>query len=135
MDSQNFSVADLASTTQFPRRTIRYYVQIGLIPPPNGSGKGARYDVNHLERLLKIRRLQTDGFSLDRIAQLLDEPAEAPVGPVAGDLKVVSRLTVAAGVTLELDSEQAGLSPEQVRAFARQCMNNYEALRQGERDD
>lgn len=135
MDNQSYSVADLSSTTQLPRRTIRYYVQIGLIPPPHGSGKGARYGIGHLERLLKIRRLQTEGFSLERISQLLDEPTHAPAGPVAGDLRVVTRLTVAPGITLELDPEVAGLSPEQMRAFARECMKSFVALCQGDKND
>ena len=135
MDSQSFSVSDLATTTQLPRRTIRYYVQVGLIAPPDGNGKGARYNASHLERLLKIRRLQSDGFSLDRISQLLDEPLDVPKVPAPGDLRVVSRLTVAPGVTVELDPELAGLNPEQVRMFVRRCMNSYEALRRGEKDD
>ena len=52
--------------------TIRYYEQIGLMPPPPRSAGGHRlYDDNLLRRLNFIRRCRELGFSLEEIRGLL----------------------------------------------------------------
>jgi len=65
-----------------PRRTTRYYIQIGLIDRPEGVGRGAHYTTRHLEQLLEIRKWQQVGLSLERIRELLAVPAMSPDGPV-----------------------------------------------------
>ena len=35
----------LAACTEVPQRTIRYYIQRGLVPRPHGEKKGAYYDI------------------------------------------------------------------------------------------
>ena len=55
---------DLALT----HRVVRFYVSKGLLPPPEGSPKMARYSYKHLLALLAIRGLQDRGVNLDRIA-------------------------------------------------------------------
>ena len=52
--------------------TIRYYEQIGLMPPPPRSTGGHRlYDDTLLRRLNFIRRCRDLGFSLDEVRGLL----------------------------------------------------------------
>ncbi|MPZ10575.1 MAG: MerR family transcriptional regulator [Kiloniellaceae bacterium] len=52
--------------------TIRYYEQIGLMPPPPRSEGGHRlYDDNLLRRLNFIRRCRELGFSLEEVRGLL----------------------------------------------------------------
>lgn len=52
--------------------TIRYYEQIGLMPPPPRSAGGHRlYDDTLLRRLKFIRRSRDLGFSLEEIRSLL----------------------------------------------------------------
>lgn len=52
--------------------TIRYYEQIGLMPPPPRSAGGHRlYDDNLLRRLNFIRRCRELGFSQEEIRGLL----------------------------------------------------------------
>ncbi|MEZ0324639.1 MAG: MerR family transcriptional regulator [Fimbriimonas sp.] len=46
-------------------RTIRYYVSKGVIPPPGGSPKFARYDLPHLIGVVATRVLQDQGVSLE----------------------------------------------------------------------
>lgn len=59
-------------------RTVRFYVQQGLLPSP-GLGAGARYTAEHLQRLELIRRLQRTHLPLAEIRRHLDEePAPRP---------------------------------------------------------
>jgi hypothetical protein len=57
-------LADLGGVT---RRTVRYYVQEGLIPAPLGVGRGRHYGRAHLDRLLEVKAQQEAGLSLDDI--------------------------------------------------------------------
>ncbi len=63
--------------------TIRYYQKLGLLHPPERQGRVAIYDATHLERLLTIRRLSDEGFSLSQIERLL----EGEVDPLFGALQ------------------------------------------------
>ena len=36
-----FTLDELGSLVELPRRTVRYYIQIGLVDRPDGVGRGA----------------------------------------------------------------------------------------------
>ena len=61
-------VAKLAGTTP---RTIRYYEEIGLLPPPERVSGQRRYDETVLRRLSVIDVAQRAGLSLDEISELV----------------------------------------------------------------
>src|SRR5262245_22159285 len=67
-----YGIADLAERGGVTRRTVRYYVQRGLLPAPLGTGRGPHYTLTHLERLIHIRQLQERGVPLAEIAVRLD---------------------------------------------------------------
>ena len=55
-------------------RTIRYYVTRGLLPRATGyAGGRARYGGTHLLRLLLIKKLQAEHFTLSRIERTLED--------------------------------------------------------------
>lgn len=120
----SYQLADLCVLADLPPRTIRYYVQIGMVDRPEGETRAARYGATHLEQLLLIKKWTAAGLSLDRIRELLrGEPA--PVSPRAraiGSVEVRSHLMVADGVDLVIEPGRAGLSPEQVRHFIQGVM-------------
>lgn len=62
-----YSIQDLADKTNLPRRTIHFYVQQGVLPPPDGAGVGTRYFEIHLLCLQLIPLLRRKGFKLDDI--------------------------------------------------------------------
>lgn len=64
-----YAVGDLATLGGVSRRTVRYYVQEELIPPPLGLGRGMHYTDSHLKRLLQVKALQEEGFPLDAIRE------------------------------------------------------------------
>lgn len=143
MDDVRYNIRELVRESDVPRRTIRYYVQRDLLPPPHGAGRGHYYTADHLERLRRIRQLQEQGRSLDEIALLLTRPddrltaslaappatlreaAAPPVDqpePVAepdpSALELYRRLPIAPGVDLQLSASVPLPPPERLRALA-----------------
>ena len=83
-------------------RTVRYYIQIGLVDRPQGSTRAAAYGAKHLEQLLLIKKWTTAGVSLDRIRELL-QGADAPVPPRpvrSGQIEVKSHILITDGLEL-----------------------------------
>jgi DNA-binding transcriptional MerR regulator len=66
-----FDLSDLCGRGGVTARTVRYYVQQGLLPSP-GLGAGARYTEAHLARLRLIRRLQSEHLPLAEIRRRLE---------------------------------------------------------------
>jgi DNA-binding transcriptional MerR regulator len=129
MDQEKpYTLDEIAALAELPRRTVRYYIQSGLIDRPSGVGKGAYYSQRHVEQLLLVRKWQLAGLSLDRIGELLRQQATGPLPPTPrrpGTVEVWSHLVVADGVELTLEPGRAGLTPEQVRAFFREVTGAY----------
>jgi len=134
-----YSIDELAALAELPRRTVRYYLQQGLLDRPIGEKRAAYYTTHHLEQLLTIRKWQHAGLSLERIREILAGAAETvlppprPRGP--GTVEVWSHLVVADGLEMTLEPSRSGLSPEQVRAFFRGVTAFYEQIRQEGNDD
>jgi len=130
-----FTLDDISALAELPRRTVRYYIQSGLIDRPQGVGKGAYYTQSHVEQLLLVRKWQLAGLSLERIGELLKQQAAGPLPPTprrAGTVEVWSHLVISDGVELNLEPSRAGLSPEQIRAFFRAVTHAYEQIHQNE---
>lgn len=120
----SYPLTELCVLADLPPRTVRYYVQIGLVDRPQGETRAARYGATHLEQLLLIKKWTAAGLSLERISELL-YGGSAPVPPRApaiGSVSVRSHLMVAEGIEVVIDPGLAGLSPEQVRHFTRAVM-------------
>ena len=130
--TQTFSLDELCTLTDLTKRTVRYYVQIGLVSRPEGETRAAKYSSQHLEQLLLVKKWTAAGVSLDRIRELL-QGGSAPVperGRVPGSIEVCSHLHVADGVELVIEPTRAGLTPEQLRHFVRAVMSAYEQINQ-----
>ena len=132
-DQQTFTLDDIAALAELPRRTVRYYIQTGLIDRPQGVGKGAFYTQHHIEQLVLVRKWQLAGLSLDKIGDVLKQQASGPLPPTprrSGTVEVWSHLVVAEGVEVNLEPGRAGLSPEQVRAFFRGVTQLYQQVQE-----
>jgi DNA-binding transcriptional MerR regulator len=117
--ARTFTLAELCALAETPIRTVRYYIQIGLLDRPIGETRAAYYTSHHLEQLLQIRKWTQAGVSLDRIHELLagEVPPVPPRARGPGTVEVWSHLVVADGLEITLEPGRAQLSPEQVRAF------------------
>ena len=115
-----------------PKRTVRFYIQSGLVDRPEGETKAARYTRAHIDQLLTIKKWQQAGLSLERIGELLAKPGVGVLPPPrprgAGTVEVWSHLVVADGVEISVEPGRAGLNPEQVRKFFRGVMALHQQL-------
>jgi len=69
---KKYTIDDLSELTGYSRRTIRYYIQEGLLDAPAGRGKGGFYFDSHLSQLQLIRQLQGRGMSLSAIFKYME---------------------------------------------------------------
>lgn len=67
--SGTYTAEALAFRAGLPLRTVRFYVQEGLIDPPLGRGRGSHFTDHHLAQLQQARTLQNAGFSLEAIRE------------------------------------------------------------------
>ena len=123
-EDQRFAIDELCALVDLPRRTVRYYVQEGLVDRPVGAKRGAYYTKRHLEQLMTIRAWRRAGLSLEgireRAAEAGDEASVPPPrGPQSGDVALHTHITLAPGVELVIDPRRSGLSAEAIRALAR----------------
>ena len=123
-----YTLDQLESLTGLTRRTLRYYMQIGLVDRPIGETRAAYYTDRHLEQFLRVRRLAEEGVSLERIRQVMDGgDSPVPLAPVkAGGVRVLSHVHIAPGLELQVDPEQASLSPAQLRQFVQEVVDLWE---------
>ncbi len=69
-----YTIKQLADLANVSRRTLRYYDQIGLLPPTAvGNNNYRYYDQDKVLRLQQIRFYQELDFSLEQIRKILDK--------------------------------------------------------------
>lgn len=68
---REFRAAELADLAGITTRTLRFYRERKLLPPPRREGRIAWYDEHHLARLRTISGLLARGHTLGGIADLL----------------------------------------------------------------
>lgn len=95
METREFAIGELEEVTGVPRRTIYFYVQQGILPPPSGAGLAARYHQSHLLRLQAIPRLREIGWRLDRIREFFQSATDAEIQVIVEGAKPVEEEPVA----------------------------------------
>lgn len=132
-----YSLNEVATLAGISGRTVRYYIELGLVDRPDGETRAATYGPRHLERLTQIRKWQEAGLSLDEIRDAIEQGLRPTMAArrasPPGSVEVWSRLTVADGVELSIEPGRAGLKSEDVRALFRQVMRAYETIRKESR--
>jgi DNA-binding transcriptional MerR regulator len=79
-------IGELAQASDTSAKTIRFYEEIGLLPPAQRAENGYRlYDTEDVRRLRFIRNARGLGFSLDDLKEVLAlrDQGEAPCRYVA----------------------------------------------------
>ncbi|WP_406126133.1 MerR family transcriptional regulator [Streptomyces canus] len=71
-DKREYRMEELARLAGITVRTLRFYRERKLIPPPRREGRIAWYDDHHLARLRTITALLERGHTLTGIAELAD---------------------------------------------------------------
>ncbi len=76
MDTEEWSIQQIAKIAGTTSRTLRHYGDIGLLPPSSIGRNGYRhYDRDSLVRLQRILLLRELGLGLPQIAEVLDREA------------------------------------------------------------
>lgn len=78
-DHAVYELGELSHLAGVTPRTVRYYIQQGLLRSPGTPGPGAKYDAAHLDRLRLIRRLQREHLPLAEIRRRLASLTDAEV--------------------------------------------------------
>jgi DNA-binding transcriptional MerR regulator len=150
-DEPRYAIGDLAALGGVSRRTVRYYVHEGLLPPPLGIGRGNHYGPAHLQQLLRVKALQEAGRTLDEIRRAFDGTApRSRVRAVAAappddplPRAVWRRLILGPGVELHVSADVHLPSPGKLHELAAWCRANlpappahaYEPATPAEEDD
>lgn len=126
--TRSYKLDELAQEAGVNPRTVRYYVQRGLLQPPVFRGKDTAYSEDHLLHLRAIRLLQDRFLPLDAIQSALagldragldallggDAPGQAPPmvqAPVVqapvpvAPARLWRRVTLAEGVELNVATD------------------------------
>jgi DNA-binding transcriptional MerR regulator len=69
MAAMVYMKSDLVERSGLPDRTIRNYMERGLIPRPEGHGPAAEYTDEHMLRAVAIGRMRAQGMQVDAIAE------------------------------------------------------------------
>jgi MerR family transcriptional regulator, redox-sensitive transcriptional activator SoxR len=66
----DLAISDVARVFGLRTSAIRYYEQVGILPPPMRKNGQRRYDNSALFRLAVVQRARETGFTLEEIREL-----------------------------------------------------------------
>lgn len=126
--TERYAIGDLARLAGVSRRTVRYYVQEGLIPTPFGIGRGNHYGPQHLQQILRVKAMQEAGRTLDEIRGVSDRPAasrlrvgRAESESIQVERSLWRRLTLSPGVELHVAGHVRLPPPGKLQELAAWC--------------
>src|SRR5919109_150654 len=113
--TREYRIGELAQAAGVPVRTLRYYQERKLLPPPRRVGRIGLYSEDHLARLRMIGNLLDRGHTLEGIRELLSAWEQGhDIEAVLGVEKAVSApWSTETPVTMTL-AELADLIPGEV---------------------
>ncbi len=136
-EPRRYNIDELADLAGVSRRTVRFYVQEGLLPAPLGVGRGSHYDRTHLERLLEVKAEQEAGRSLDDI-RAPRRPSSGRPGHAAAAAALSiprsawRRLELAPGVELHVASDIRLPAPARLDELVNWCRQHLTRKTEGE---
>ncbi len=113
MEQKKYNIGQLAELSGVSRRTIRFYVQSGLLPAPAGGGRGHYYTAEHLRVLQQICTLKENHLSLEEITIRLKLPvADFPTMPAP---TTWTRIEVCPGIEIQVQGGRFPVTPARLR--------------------
>ncbi len=124
MVGSHMQIGEVAERTGLSLRTIRYYEEVGLVPPSARTAGGFRlYTDSDVARLMLIRRMKPLDFSLEEMRDVL-----AVLDGLEGEAASPEERESLLG-RLEMWREAAGARVETLRAKLEQAEGFSEDLR------
>ena len=131
-DGARYGVEELAALGGVTRRTVRYYVQEGLLPAPLGVGRGRHYGPEHVARLQALKALQEQGRSLEEIRRQQARPTGGQLRSAAAALSVTpvtrsawTRLEIAPGIELHVSGQRRLPPPGRLHELVEWCERHF----------
>lgn len=104
-----YNIETLARLAGITRRAVRYYIQRGLLAPPEGQKRGSYYTEQHLNRLKDIIRYSSQGVPLIKMKDALEGNPEKTICPEKQNRKIkrdkFERIKFAGGIELQFKSD------------------------------
>ncbi|MBB3180291.1 MerR family transcriptional regulator [Variovorax sp. Sphag1AA] len=100
----SITVREAAERLGVTPRTLKYYEELGLVVPARSEGRYRLYEPADLDKLGRILRMRSLGFSLTAITTMLQQPFEAPVDGGRPRLSNASLKTLKATLTTQLET-------------------------------
>jgi len=134
INEKQYNIDELTKLVDISKRTIRYYIQQGLLERPEGEKRGSYYTQEHLEQLLEIKKWQKEGLSLERIKELLTVNPEMinalPARSLKpGDISVCSHVFIDDGIEVQINPSKADMTPEELRSFIEKVSSLYQQVK------
>ena len=83
-ERDELTVDELAARVGMTVRNVRAYAARGLLPPPRLVGRTGWYGPDHVARLVLVRQLLAEGYTLAAVEKAIDnEPGAASAGSLA----------------------------------------------------
>ena len=113
-----YNIETMGKLLELSRRTIRYYIQRGLLNPPEGGGRGSYYTEEHLERLKRIKKWSEQGVPIFQMKERLKgKTKEVKLDTYTG-IRVTrwERLKIREGI--ELSYNPGSFTPAELKSIA-----------------
>jgi MerR family transcriptional regulator, copper efflux regulator len=115
------NIGDVSQESGVSTKMIRYYEQIGLIPPAHRTESGYRvYRDNDVHTLRFIRRARDLGFSVNQLAELLALWSDR--GRASADVKRIAREHIA---ELERKIQDLRTMTDALKHLAEHCHGDH----------
>lgn len=121
---EEFTLEDLENKSGLTMRTLRYYIQEGLLPGPDTRGKYARYSQSHLDTIRFIERLKLLNMPLKQIRHLLETMSSEDIERIIQSEPVKDLIKSS---PIFLDKEEKGKKNEEKRSSALDYIHNLES--------
>lgn len=101
-----YNIEALGKLTGLNRRTIRYYIQRGVLQKPYGGGRGHYYTGEHVKRIRELQQLRKQGIPLEKMRELFASPSEASQSfeifsaPLTGEEEIWHRVVIGDGIEI-----------------------------------
>ena len=134
-ETRTFTLDELATLADLPRRTVRYYIQLGLVDRPDRRDAGRALPAGPPGAAAADPQVDGGGRVPRAHPASSCRASRRPCRSVRagpGSVEVWSHLVVTDGVELTLEPSRAGLAPEEVREFFRGVLALYENIKNKE---
>ena len=121
-DERRYTIDELSQLTGVPPRTVRLYVQRGLVPPAAGRGRGSHYGDEHLAGIQRVQDLKRAGKTLDDVRDTMLQQEGTTVSQEDAPQRRRRRILLAEeGIWLEVGPGVALPTPDALDNLAALC--------------